>query len=622
MPDAASLQGQRITGWVRNFKETWGFLNSDSFDGDLFVGLRGNPHLSRLAQGDQVEFEVQVDPSGKAQAVSVITTIQGVNSTGAVRYNGWVRSFRGDWGFINSDAIPGDIFVGLKSNRSIAMLREGDQVSFETKTEGSKTEAINVMLARHTVPTSATFSGSLPPPVPALVSPGPAERAKVGHLAGHELAGRIKNFKDNWGFVVSDSFDGDLFIHSKNNPQLGRVGPGDPIKFEVMEDAQSAGNFCAGNALLLKEELANLVGQHIRGFVKSFRGGWGFINSARFEGDLFVGLKTNRHLEMTPLLQQGENVEFEVVADQKAGYQAINVKRLEATTMIMPTAMQMPSMAMLSSPMPAHVSVQRPGMGLHRAVKRPEELLGQRAHGTVRSFRGDWGFVVSDSFEGDLFLHQGSNPGVVLTTGTSIMFDISLGSGGKAHATAVQVAPPGPDGLVGRRCRGQVRSFKDTWGFVVSAEFYGDLFFGSRSNPELVTRTPREGDQVEFTVAVQQSANSPKPQYEAVQVMFVKNGAQGMSQSGRDHSRTPRPTAGRFGDAQNFVGQRLEGWIRSFKGEWGFVNSAAFTGDIFVGAKNNPSLAQAQVEPNQKVSFEVAQGSNGKFEARDVELIF
>mmetsp|Transcript_6207 Transcript_6207/g.11271 ORF Transcript_6207/g.11271 Transcript_6207/m.11271 type:complete len:632 (-) Transcript_6207:36-1931(-) len=630
MPDAASLHGLRVTGFVRNFKETWGFLNSDAFDGDLFVGLRGNPHITGLAQGDQVEFEVQVDDKGKAQAVSVIPTMKGPNSTetDGTRYNGWVRSFRGDWGFINSNAISGDLFVGLKSNKRLANLREGDQVSFEVKNEASKPEAVNVVLVSHAslgVPTTTTA----PMPSLSLVqSTGPSVRAQVGHLMGHELMGRIKNFKDTWGFVVSESFDGDLFIHQKNNPQLGKVGTGDPVKFEVAEDQNSIGNFNAVNAQVLKEDLLGLVGQHLRGVVKSFKSGWGFINSQRFDGDLFVGHKANNHLELMGL-QPGEAVEFEVVSDAKSdrGAQAVNVKRVEALPMAMSTAVPMMTMAPGAVP---GAAAYRAFANAGRGVKRPEELVGNRVHGTIRSFRESWGFVVSEAFEGDLFLHQGSNPGILgLQAGTSILFDISMGAGGRAHATSVQVAPPGPDSMVGQRCRGQVRSFRDTWGFVVSSDFYGDLFFGTRSNPALASRSPKEGDQVEFTVAVQQSANSPKPQYEAVQVAFVNGAAytQGFQHrspvvhAARDHSRTPRPAGARSGDAHSYIGHRLEGWIRSYKGEWGFVNSSQFTGDLFVGAKYNTNLVGAQVQPNQRISFEVSQGTGGKLEAINVQLM-
>lgn len=79
-----------------------------------------------------------------------------------------------------------------------------------------------------------------------------------------------------------------------------------------------------------QEDLWSVVGQHLRGVVKSFKGGWGFINSPNFDGDLFVSQKANSHLQPNEL-QPGEAVEFEVVSDVKSdrGAQAVNVKRVE-----------------------------------------------------------------------------------------------------------------------------------------------------------------------------------------------------------------------------------------------------------------------------------------------------
>merc|ERR1740139_500763 len=143
---------------------------------------------------------------------------------------------------------------------------------------------------------------------------GPAG-CQVAHLVGQQLAGRIKKFKDSWGFVNSDSFQGDLFLHTKLSPGLGAVGPGDAIMFEVSEDPQKPNNHVAINASVIKEELAGLVGQECRGWIKSFKGEWGLINSNRFEGDLFLGSKKNRVAQGG--LVQGQCVSFQIAPDDK-----------------------------------------------------------------------------------------------------------------------------------------------------------------------------------------------------------------------------------------------------------------------------------------------------------------
>ena len=35
------------------------------------------------------------------------------------------------------------------------------------------------------------------------------------------------------GFVVSEAFQGDLYLHRRNNSELGPVQAGDPVSFQV-----------------------------------------------------------------------------------------------------------------------------------------------------------------------------------------------------------------------------------------------------------------------------------------------------------------------------------------------------------------------------------------------------
>merc|ERR1740121_1057683 len=56
----AALIDQAATGVVRKFDGKWGFITSDMFYGDCFVGLNGNKHLTvPLQMGDQVQFVVK-----------------------------------------------------------------------------------------------------------------------------------------------------------------------------------------------------------------------------------------------------------------------------------------------------------------------------------------------------------------------------------------------------------------------------------------------------------------------------------------------------------------------------------------------------------------------------------
>jgi len=647
----------------------WGFLNSDMVEGDIFVGLKGNPHLTSLSEGDQVEFELRTSDSGKVEAVSVnVVSLAGGQEAGPV-YHGWVKSFRDGWGFLQSDSFQGDLFVGLKGNPRIQSLAADDQVAFEIRTDDrGKQEAVNVRLKSPT------------PQVPA----GPAVRAEVSHLVGQQVQGRIKSFREQWGFVNSESFVGDLFIHLRSNQQLGVVGPGDPVQFEVGEDEKSSGNFHAVNATVVKDDVRNLVGERVRGWVKSFKNNWGFLNSNRFDGDVFVGLKANSHLE--PLgLTQGEYVEFQVARDDKAQNEmhATRVKKLNEAPVGIVSATDFGGMQghQQVQPMPflslGHVGIapivpiQQASMpalnfaaGRGPAKVRPEDLVDTRSRGVIRSFKDGWGFVVSDLFEGDLFLHQGSNPtSGSLNPGDNVVFDIVKGSNGKCHATHVQVVPCEISDLEGRRCSGQVRSFRDNWGFVTSPKFAGDLFVGMKSNP-MLPRILAQGDQIEFTV--QACVGKSRGGFEAVDVTFLDGisavpeidaQAIGLVPLNRRpvtphsvadaRSRSPRQMPQQFlsgKGGQNRTGPPLRGaapitpviptkpWpsqcigqtcigiVRSFRQAWGFVISNSFEGDLFVGTRSNGHLPR-DLATNDRVQFQVIQGQSGKLEAANVQLL-
>jgi len=532
------------------------------------------------------------------------------------RHQGWVRSFRDTWGFINADGFAGDLFVGLKGNPHLQSLVKDDQVEFEVRRDDKgKPEAINVVVV------SRMGGAPVPTSIPGVVAQvggggnfGGGARAEVGHLVGQQLVGRIKSFRDSWGFINSDSFSGDLFVHKKSNADLGPVGAGDPITFTVAEDGNASGGCHAVNVAVLQEDITSLLGQTVHGWVKSFKDNWGLLNSNRFEGDIFCGMKANKQLQPMSLTS-GASVEFEIAHDDKGvrGVQAVKVKLMSGGTQSMPQQMAMAATARQGLP---------PGFG----TPKPEGLVGRRCQGIVRSFKEDWGFVISSSFEGDLFLHKGSNPMMgTLKAGDAVIFDIGLQTSGKCHALNVQATSPFSLGdMVGQRCTGSIRNFDGTWGFATSQRFPGDIFVGLKSNPHITAL--RMGDQIEFTV--QRSAGSrSQTGFEAVQVQVI--GAGGMMPSaagGLARSRSPRQTARTRGmpagprSPVNMVGTTLTGWIRSYKGDWGFINSSAFDGDLFVGSKSNTHLSRPLAE-NDQIMFQISVGPGGKAEALDVQVL-
>jgi len=178
--------GQRHRGYVRRFAERWGFLNAAAFDGDLFVHRDnllpvpdqvgdGQPPLRA---GQAVEFDVALDDRGRAVAKQITTrALPGLRPCDWIshRLRGYIRSFQGAWGFINSDRFAGDLFVhrdSLLAQCQNAQLAVGTIVEFDVERDHHRKGAKNRLVARHVAVLSAGEAvsaqppayGSLPPP--------------------------------------------------------------------------------------------------------------------------------------------------------------------------------------------------------------------------------------------------------------------------------------------------------------------------------------------------------------------------------------------------------------------------------------------------------------------------
>ncbi|CAJ1379257.1 unnamed protein product [Effrenium voratum] len=461
---------------------------------------------------------------------------------------GRVRSFSGQWGFINSPEFSGDLFVGLRRNPQLSGLAPGDEVDFAVAEVDGKLEATEVQLVRLNERREEVLTAR--------------PMAQVTHLVGQRFAGNVR-FRDSWG----------------RNPDLEPILAGDPVNFQVAED----GDQChADSATVPKSTLSDLHGRHLSGWVKSFKGNWGLIQSSHFDGDLFVGLGRNPQLKM-PLVP-GEGVTFLVNRDERAG-------KFQATEVQSDTSVDIP-------PGVARPIAGQPEDGARQEARELPELVGEVCAGVVKSFRDGWGFVNSDAFVGDLFLHEGSNPGLPrLQPGDPVEFVVQLqgklGTAlGKPHATNVKLQSQATSfsRWTGQLCSGTVKKFSGEWGFIVSPQFEGDLFVGTRSNPH-ISGGLLAGDIVEFEVFREKG----KEAFEAVKVRVLssvlplpslRRQASGRSRSPRLQTRRPRSLA-----VNGLEGQMLTGTIRSFKGDWGFVNSPAFAGDLFIGTKSNRHLA-------------------------------
>jgi len=246
------------------------------------------------------------------------------------------------------------------------------------------------------LPPLATTSGAAPVPQGELASGGPTQPFDQKHA---RLSGTISKFvpSDGWGFVKSSMFEGEVFFRMERvmpEFQSHPLQEGEAVEFDVQADDNGRPHAVSIKPVLGREP-QECLGQRHRGYIRRFADRWGFLNSAAFDGDLFVHrdnlLPVPEQLPNgQPPLRTGQVVEFDVALDDRGRTVAKQV-----TT---------------------------------SAVLRPCDWIGHRLRGHVRSFQGAWGFINSDRFAGDLFVHSDSllqqHQGAQLTVGTAVEFDV------------------------------------------------------------------------------------------------------------------------------------------------------------------------------------------------------
>mmetsp|Transcript_94868 Transcript_94868/g.306258 ORF Transcript_94868/g.306258 Transcript_94868/m.306258 type:complete len:751 (-) Transcript_94868:196-2448(-) len=238
-------------------------------------------------------------------------------------------------------------------------------------------------------------------------------------LRHERLSGTISKYvpSSGWGFVRSHLFEGELGFKMESvmmECQSYEFQEGEGVEFDVQADERGRPHAVALKPIVGRKP-NDCLGQRHRGYVRRFADRWGFLNAAAFDGDLFVH-RDNLLLSVPdqlqdgqPPLRAGQAVEFDVALDDRGRTVAKQI-----TT---------------------------------SALLRPCDWIGRRLHGYIRSFQGAWGFINSDRFAGDLFVHRDSllsqYQGVELTVGTMVEFDVERDhhkKGGKNRLVARQVA--------------------------------------------------------------------------------------------------------------------------------------------------------------------------------------
>jgi cold shock CspA family protein len=271
-------------------------------------------------------------------------------------------------------------------------------------------------------PAADTSSLAITSPDQTKGGKGPAKQAL--DLKYERLNGTVVSYDANQatGVVKSTLFPEEImFRNDRLMPefQAHPFAEGEAVEFDVQADDHGR-----AHAVMLKPYVTRTayecLGQRHRGYVRRCAERWGFLNSAAFDGDLFVHrdnllLVPNQIVEGQPPLRNGQSVEFDVALDERGRAVARQI-----TT---------------------------------HALPRPWDWINNRLQGHVRSFQGAWGFIVSDRFAGDLFVHRDSfmaqYQGSAITVGMVVEFDVERdqrrkGAKDRLVARKVAILAPGP----------------------------------------------------------------------------------------------------------------------------------------------------------------------------------
>jgi len=424
-------------------------------------------------------------------------------------------------------------------------------------------------------------------------------------------SGTVKSFRGQWGFLTADGVEGDVFLHVKDSPAVANsvLKVGETLEFDLSSGgpnnearALNATRPDGGNG----ESYDGIGGGGgggegvLAGTVKSFRHGWGLIMSASLEGRLFFGERHNPRCR-EGLLLPGDEVTFEIAQNPANGRDmAVNVQV---------------------------------------AVKDQSELLGQRVGGLVKSFQDGWGFATSPRFQGTVLLGRKHvmAAGIALQVGEQVEFVVSTSPNGKYEATgiskagmgAMPMAPPprfaltNNGGAARDRSRsagqgqyhGQVKTFRDGWGFLFSDQLPGDIYVKMRDSPSL-GEPLQQGETVSFDLVYRNDQTEKNNGATAVNVQRL-GGHGGPAAAQRQTQWQGRPMAA---PSTGAVSTQHTGTLVEFKPppeSWGWLESPSCPSQVFFGLRDNPQL-QAMPKVGDSMVFELGAGPKGRSKAINV----
>lgn len=507
------------------------------------------------------------------------------------KLRGTFRSWKEPWGFIISpDLFQGDLFGHRDEFVTAAPQGDltGQSVEFEREVDSK---------GRYHAARISLLGPNGQPMAPSLAGVAPTMAAPSG--AGLALGSSGPSSAKGRGRKPTQAQNG---LGGKG-PVTAAILAGHLLPAGTVYAAANAGLAPAaasgkGGVRANAQQLSTLVGSRMRGEIRTWKQEWGFIVCpAKFDGDLFCH---REGLQFSHDPAPGKKVSFTVSIDQKGRCAAADVSE--------------PSAA-------------------------PEDFIGQGAVvGQIRSWKKEWGFVTSPSFEGDLFCHTESfetpteNEALEEMIGAAVNFEVTTDKRGRPRATKVNIvgAPlPGAglrtEGFAMEKTQdfyesepmvGMIRSWREPWGFIVCPEkFEGDLFVHRDSFTDVVPEQDLAGAQVQFRRG---EGKRGRPHAEDVRILGElpePSAAPGLNGDFTSSAEAAEHTA-KF---SRVMGQRITGKVRSWKNEWGFVVAPGFfEGDLFVHRDNLPEGGES-LAVGARVSFEVSVDSKGRATASAVQ---
>jgi len=480
---------------------------------------------------------------------------------------GTVKLFRGQWGFLTAEDVDGDVFLHLNDSPALANieLKVGETVSFELTSGGPNNEARAINAAR-------------------LDSDDEGSSSAV-------LTGHVKSLRRGYGLIDSPSLEGSMYFGERDNPQLkeGELSPGDEVTFELATNPAD-GRDKAVKVQRVVKVLSACVGQTVRGAVKSFGEGWGFATSTRFAGQILLGRKQVSAAGVA--LQVGDSIEFEVATCPNGKHEAINITKVGTAGMWSPLPPAGPPRLALAAP-PRLALAAPPRLALATPPRLALATPPRLALATPPR------------------LALASPPRLALANGGGA----AAQAGARDRSRTPRAAPRG-------QYVGQVKWFRDDWGFLVSDQVSGDIFAKTRDCPNL-GQPLQPGEAVSFDI-VRRTESSKNNGVAATNVQRLGGG--GCTALAAPPATPRQPWGGRGGlapaappatgavSSQQHVGTVVQ--VKPPPDSWGFLESPTCD-RIFFGMRDNPQL-EALPSVGDTLVFEVGVGPKGRNRAINV----